>query len=1060
MDFLLIVIISLVALGAIAALFSIGGKDEPIVTKEGDCASCSSRSECKLVELKEEGIRKKEEKCHGHYPILLLSFFTILLFASACSTKKNTSSTRRWHAFTARYNTYFNGSQAFIEGSLEKENGNKDNYTELIPLYTVGNKQSRELGKSNFTRAIEKSEKAIKIHSIKARPEWNKSRRKTQKDIEWLTRREYNPFLWRAWLLLGKSQFQQGDFEEAAATFSYMERLYQGQPAIRGIARAWQAKSFTELDWLYQAEDLMNKQRRDTMHYRAVTDWDYTYADYYIHSQRYEEAIPYLRKVIKHEKRRKQRAREWFLMGQLQSLLGHKEEAYNAFRHVVRLNPPYELEFNARIAQTEVMARGSKNAKQMVRKLKRMAASDNNKDYQDQVYYAIGNIWLAERDTMQAIEAYEEGNKKSTRNGIEKGVLLLTLGNLYWELNKFADAQRCYGEAIGLLDQDRKDYKQLSDRSKVLDELVPHTNSVELQDSLQRLAKMPEEQRLKIIDHIIEELIKKEKEEERARQEAEVEQTLQQQQAVGNNQQQNRTPQPQQVTPGNGQWYFYNPQAVIQGKQTFQQQWGKRENADDWQRMNRTVVNMNADNPDATDNPDGQKQADNPDATANGSTAPGDSIAGKEQAVADSSALDPHKREYYLAQIPFTEDQIAASNAAIMDGLFHSGIIFKDKLDNLTLSEKTLTRLTNDYKDYEHNDEAWYHLFLLYSRLGRTTEADHCLAMLQSDFPESQWTALLSDPYFIENQRFGVHIEDSLYAATYDAFKASRHLEVKGNAHISETRFPQGQHRPKFLFVEGLTLLNEGDGQGCTDRMKKVVEDYPKSEVSEMAGMILRGVQQGRTLNGGSFDLSDIWSRRSSELAGNDSTKVDTLVFERETKYVFLLAYQPDSVNQNQLLYEMAKYNFSNYLVRNFDIVTDQDQNGLCRMLISGFLSYDEARQYAHQLYTAEGGLADLLHQCRSLIVSEQNLRLLGTTYSYHDYEVFFEQQIEPVEISTQPLLEEPESITQEEDPDDVDDGQKEAGDQPQANDDDLFFDGPTPQNSNTDDIFDDDFWR
>ncbi len=1058
MQFLLIVIISLVALGAVAALFSIGGKDEPIVTKEGDCASCSSRSECKLVELKEDVRRKKEEGRCNHIlqtaTILLLTSSILLL--SGCSTKKNTANTRSWHAFTARYNTYFNGSQAFIEGSLEKENGNKDNHTELIPLYTVSNKQSRELGKSNFDRAIEKSEKAIKIHSIKARPEWKKSRRKTEKDIEWLTRREYNPFLWRAWLLLGKSQFQQGQFEEAAATFSYMIRLYQGQPAIRGIARAWQAKCYTELDWLYEAEDVITKQRRDTMHYRAVTDWDYTYANYYIRSQRYEEAIPYLRKVIKHEKRRKQKAREWFLMGQLQSLLGQKENAYNSYKHVIRLNPPYELTFNARIAQTEVMARGTKNAKAMVKRLKRMAASDNNKDYQDQVYYAIGNIWLAERDTTKAIEAYEEGNKKSTRNGIEKGVLLLTLGNIYWEKEKFSDAQRCYGEAIGLLDKDRKDYKQLSDRSKILDELVPHTSSVELQDSLQRLAKMPEEQRLKIIDHIIEELIKKEKEEERARQEAETEQILQEREATGNrNQHQDNTPQ-QPVAQGNGQWYFYNPQAVNQGKQTFQRQWGKRENVDDWQRVNRTVVNMNPEetSPSPSEGGDDEMSSDSP---SNQTSPPSEGLG--EASPADSSALDPHKREYYLAQIPFTEEQVAASNDLIKDGLLNAGIIFKDKLDNLRLSEQWLTRLTNNFSDYEQNDLAWYHLFLLFSRQGRTTEAERCLAMLKADFPESQWTILLSDPNFVENQRFGVHIEDSLYAATYDAFKANRHVEVKSNAQLSESRFPLGQHRPKFLFIEGLSLLNEGDGKACTERMKKVVEDYPQSEVSELAGMILRGIQQGRTLHGGSFDMSDIWSRRSSEL-GSDSTQVDTLVFERETKYVFLLAYQPDSVNQNQLLYEMAKYNFSNFLVRNFDIVTDQDQNGLCRMLISGFLSYDEARQYAHQLHTVEGGLADLLHQCRSLIVSEQNLRLLGTTYSYRDYEVFFEQQIEPVEISTQPLLEEPESITQEEDPDDIDEGEEEGGDSPQASDDDLFMDGPAPQSTNTDDIFDDDFWR
>ena len=1063
MDFLLIVVISLVALGAVAALFSIGGKDEPIVTKEGDCASCTSRVDCKLAELKEDVRRKKEEggcqkddvRCKT--PVLLFYLFTFLLLTS-CSTKNNTAKSRWWHSFNARYNTYFNGSQAFIDGSLEKENGNKDNFTELIPLYTVANKQSREMGKGNFDRAIEKSQKAIRLHSIKARPEWNKSRRKTDKDIEWLNRREYNPFLWRAWLLMGKSQFQSGQFEEAAATFSYMGRLYETQPAIHGIARAWLAKSYVELDWLYDAEDVITKQRRDTMHFRAVKDWDYTYADYYIRSERYEEALPYLRKVIKLEKRRKQKAREWFLYGQIHALLGHRQEAYDAFRHVVRLNPPYEMEFNARIAQTEVMAQG--NARQMIRKLKRMAASDNNKDYLDQVYYAIGNIWLSQRDTTEAIKAYEEGNKKATRNGIEKGVLLLTLGNLYWEREKFADAQRCYGEAIGLLDQDRKDYKQLSERSKVLDELVPHTSSVELEDSLQRLAKLPEAELLKVIDRIIDELKKKEKEEARLREEAETEAALRQQAAVGNRQQPGRQ---QPTTPSQqkagGPWYFYNTQSVSQGKRTFEQQWGKRENVDDWQRLNRTVVNLaqeNAENPESPENPE------MPDSLGNAGSVAGDSIADtKGENPADTLANDPHNREYYLAQIPFTEDQLAASHDAIKDGLYHAGIIFKDKLDNLRLCEKFLTRLTNDYPDYEHNDDAWYHLFLMYSRQGRTTEADRCLTMLQADFPESQWTTLLSDPYFAENQRFGVHIEDSLYAATYEAFKTDRHQEVKGNAHLSETRFPLGEHRPKFLFIEGLSMLNDGDANGCTERMKQVVEEFPQSEVSEMAGMILRGVQQGRTLHGGKFDMGDVWSLRTAVSVSGDSTVVDTLRFERNVKYVFMLAYQPDSVNQNQLLYEMARYNFTNFMVRNFDIVIDQDAHGLSRMLLSGFLSYDEARQYARQLYTVEGHLKELLQACRSLIVSEDNLRLLGTTFSYQDYEVFFEQQIEPTEISTQPLLEEPEEIIQQEDPEDYEEP-AEDNQQPANNNDvpdDLFNDGPTQQQNGLIE-FDDDFWR
>ena len=112
--------------------------------------------------------------------------------------KKNTATNRMYHSFTARYNIYFNGSQAFIDGNLEKEKGNKDNYTELIPLYMVGNKQSMELGKGSYDRAIEKSEKAIRLHSIKGKPEWKSSKKKTAKDREWLGRKEYNPFIWKA----------------------------------------------------------------------------------------------------------------------------------------------------------------------------------------------------------------------------------------------------------------------------------------------------------------------------------------------------------------------------------------------------------------------------------------------------------------------------------------------------------------------------------------------------------------------------------------------------------------------------------------------------------------------------------------------------------------------------------------------------------------------------------------------------------------------------------------------------------------------------------------------
>ena len=692
-----------------------------------------------------------------HYALGFV-FLTTALILTGCSTQKNTAQSRWWHAFNAKYNTYYNGTLAYIDGSLEKETGNKDNYTEQIPLYTVSNKNSREIGKANFDRAIEKCEKAIHQHSIKRRPEWTKNRRKTAKDIEWLSRREYNPFLWKAWMLMGRSQFYQGDFESAAATFSYMSRLYATQPAIYGKARAWLAKCYIEQNWNYDAEDVIRNILRDSIHWRAQKEWDYTFADYYIHTGNAEQAIPYLRKVISHEMRRKQKAREWYLMGQLQASIGNKKEAYKAFRHVIRQNPPYELAFNARIAMTEVMAKD--NAGKMISRLKRMAASDNNKEYQDQIYYAIGNIHLSRKDTLQAITAYEKGNQKSTRNGIEKGVLLLHLGDLYWTKEKFSDARRCYGEAIGLLDKDRKDYQQLANRSKVLDELVPYTDAVQLQDSLQQLARMSEKERNAAIDRVIDALKKKEKEERNRKAEEEAESTLRQDGgnlANNNNFASSNSPQKNNEnsanTPANGQWYFYSPLTVSQGKAQFQKLWGKRDNVDNWQRINKTVVANAAGAEEITDEQrDSLAQA-----------------AEQEELLkqtSDSAVNDPHRREYYLAQIPFTPEQLAESNKLLEDGLYHAGVIFKDKLNNLPLSRKSLLRLVNNHPDYAHLDDAYYHLYLLYSRERKPEMAQTYLQKLKAEYPESQWTTLLSDPYYAENAKRGVQIEDSLYTLT------------------------------------------------------------------------------------------------------------------------------------------------------------------------------------------------------------------------------------------------------------------------------------------------------
>lgn len=930
---------------------------------------------------------------HEKKYILALVMTVLALSLTGCSTQKNTAKSRWWHSFNARYNTYYNASVAYIDGSLEKENANKDNFTELIPLYTVGNKDNRETGKGNFDRAIEKCQKAIKLHSIKRKPIWNKSRKKTDRDREWLSRKEYNPFLWKAWMLMGRSQFHQGKFDEAASTFAYMSRLYQTQPAIYGKARAWLAKSYIEEGLLYDAEDVIRNIQRDSLHWSARKEWDYTYADYYIHTGEYDKAIPYLRRVIKHEMRRKQRAREWFLMGQLQSAVGNKALAMKAYKRVIRQNPPYEVEFNARIAMTEALSEG--NGKKMISRLNRMAASDKNKDYLDQVFYAIGNIYLNQRDTLHAIAAYEKGSAKSTRNGIEKGVLLLRLGDLYWDKEDYNGAQRCYGEAIGLLDKEREDYETLSRRSVILDQLVPYTDAIHLQDSLQELSLMDEKERNEAIDRVIEALKKKEKEEQNKLDEQNAQDVINRN-SGGVDNTNSTSQQSQSNSTKSSLWYFYNPIAVSQGKNEFQKRWGKRENRDDWRRINQTVVGSIADQSLSEEQLDSISRAEE--------------MADSLEQMSDSAHNDPHRREYYLAQIPFTEEQKEASNLIIMDGLYNAGVIFKDKFDNLKQSEKHLRRLTDDYPTYENMDDVYYHLFLLYSRLGEQQKANEYVERLKQEYEKSEWTTLLSDPYYAENAKWGAHIEDSIYAETYSAFKESRFEAIEQNVKTSETRFPLGANRDKFIFIGALNKLNNGNSSACIDDMKTLVEKYPKSELATLAGMIINGANAGRPLRGGNFDIKTVWNRRTEVLNPADSTKEKELSNERNTNFVYIIAYNPDSIDGNKLLFDVAKYNFTSYLVRNFDIAITDD-GVLRRLTIAGFRSYDEALQYARQLHSSDA-IGYTNSNKRSIIISEENLPLLGTKYSYDDYDKFYNTHFAPLEVSTMQLLIEPDVIT------------------------------------------------
>ena len=921
-------------------------------------------------------------------PSILL--FAVMLFTvMSCSTKKNTALTRMWHSFSARYNTYYNGKVAYDEGMYTKEKGHKDNYTELLPVFLVGNESSRTTGSGNFETTITKCQKAIQQHSISRRPKVEGDKKSTPKMKAYLAQKEFNPFLRHAWMLMGEAQFQKGDFLEAASTFSYITRHYATQPLIVNEARAYLIRCYTELEWYYDAEDVVSRMKRDTISSRVRKLADFSEANLLLRQERYDEALPYLKKAVKHASSNLQEARLHFLIGQILQHQGKNAEAFKAYQSCVSKNPPYELAFNARIRQTEVMSGGSE-VKKMVRRLKNMASEDKNKEYLDQIYYAMGNIYLAQRDTANAISAYEKGREKSTRNGIEKGILVLRLAEIYWEQGRYDLAQACYAEAIGSLHKEHDKYEEVKHRSAVLDALVPFTSAIHLQDSLLYLSTASEKERNEAIDRVIEELKRKEKAERALAADSAANARMQE-----NGQVPSKQERPKQQTGADKSWYFYNTTAVTQGKQTFKRNWGNRKLEDHWRRSNRTVIAFEDDN----SNEDGEAS----DSIATDSLAT-DSIAEDKEL---SEIEDPHNRAYYLAQIPFTDEQKEAAHAIIQESLYEAAIIEKDRLEDFPLAERTFTRLYSDYPEFEKMEEVYYQLFLLYSRWGRTDRAEEFRSLLATYYPESANTKLITAPDFEYLARFGKEIEDSLYRETYLAYRDRQNEKVWANEAYAKEKFPKGANRPKFIFVDILSRIATTPNDTLIAELRQLVSDYPESDVSQMAGMMIKGLESGRTIAGGALDIGSLWSmrtQRTEEQAANIA-EGQQLSSDRETPFCFLIAYPTDSLDANRLLYNIAHFNFTVFLSRTLSI-TQQRGQALTQFVIGGFTSYDDAHAYAQRVTLSQELVAQLRH-ARTFIIAESNLNLLGTMYSYDDYQQFFDQNFQPLELNPDLLPEE-----------------------------------------------------
>lgn len=914
----------------------------------------------------------------------IIAAFAVLMTVGAlvsCNArKKNTAAARQYTAFITRYNIYYNGDRHYVETLEEMEKAYEDDYTDIIYAHPAEAKQNPKAPQpsGDFNRSIEKAQKAIQLRSITKKPPKSSGKRNDPEYKKWMRREEYNPFLHNAWLMMGRGQYMNGDFSGAASTFFYISKHFWWLPKTVTEAQLWQARSYLAMDWLYEAEAIIVRIKPDEITDGKVTGlYNLDLAELNIRRHNYAEAVEPLRLAIKHSSGA-QKTRLWFLLGQVLSRLDRKEEAYKAYGKAGGASgATYRTRFNARIKQSEVYT-GS-NIEPEVKALRRMTRYDRNKEYLDQIYYAIGNMYLSRGDTVRAVANYILAAEKSTRNGIDKALAQVKLGGLYYKQHKYELAQPCYSEAVPQLPDNFPGLDTLKRRSDVLDELAVYSQNVNLQDSLLRLAAMDENQRNAIIDRIIAELTKKEKEEADAARREE----FKAKQESGNDPYMGQSSAPQTYTLNtDDSWYFYNTATRNAGKTEFQRRWGARKLEDNWRRRNKTSFAMSDfDSSSATDEDSGDV-AENPVDTIS-----------PEEKEKQEKAENPHFREYYLKQIPFSDADKNVANEVIQEGLFYMGVILKDKLNDFDAAMEEFDRLLVDYPDNIYRLEAYYNIYLIFVRSGNDSMAERYRQMIVNGFRDSKYGEALRNPDYINNLRQMDAVQEKIYEDTYEAYMANNNEAVHSGYQRMADEFPMSKLMPKFMFLDALAYVTENNPDQFNATLRTMLERYPDTDVAPIASAWLKGMAAGRQLHtgGGSNMRGMLWDiSLTNDTTAGEKAAINFTLNESDPQ-VLVMVFPTDAVSSNRLLFDIARHNFRSFVVKDFDL--EQMNFGRLGMIVIGpFENLGELNHYRRVMAAStEFRLPDGV---RPVPISRSNFdALLQSGGTLDDYFRFLQEQ-------------------------------------------------------------------
>ena len=740
-----------------------------------------------------------------------------LLRAEKTQYKKFGVLTHRLQNLYTHYNFYFNANNKLNDAIAKAKMGFKEDYTKLLPFYNYTLEGTLQQ-KTDLDSVIYKCTAGILLHDLRT---------------DWVD---------DLYLLIGKAYFYRKNFDSANQVFQYINYAFtkkddgydipigsnesgnegvftvatqektdfwtkiSSKPPSRNSALLWQARTLIENDELNRAAGLLEIFHHDpNFPERLQSDLNEFSAYLFYKQNANDSAAKYLSKALDNATNQFEKSRWEFLIAQLYQSIHNNKLAAEYYDLAAKHTTDPVMEVQAALNNVDI-TEGSKEEilVEKLNKLLKLTRKEKYEQYRDIFYYSAAKVEIQRGQTEHAKQLLLKSVRTSYNNPSQKSRSFLLLANLNYKSKDYISAKNYYDSIQVNYILDAQEKASIDQRKPALKIIAENLNKINLEDSLQRIAAMPQLER----DALLKKILKKQKKLMGIKDDTE-ENFVSNPAVLLNNNNKNSTDLFGSAS-SKGDWYFNNNGLKSAGFSEFKQKWGTRPNVDNWRRkaaLDNVIVKK-----DQTTT--GDKQNNN---------------AGFEAHEPTNSDL--------ASKLPLSDELMKKSNDNIANALLGNGKTFEDKLEDFPAAIESYEELNRRFPNSSNRDEVLFNLYYCYKKTGNPLKADSCKTNLQEEFKGSKWLSTLSNPTAAKkvSEKSNNTPATKEYERIYNLYLAGKFEEAKQAKTKADKEFGESYWTPQLLYIESVYFVSKKEDSSALVSLKNLVNKYPGTALAEKA---------------------------------------------------------------------------------------------------------------------------------------------------------------------------------------------------------------------------------